>query len=90
MLKIRLNPINIPVPSSRRDGLGRAIAIAGNKKSAAWMNAIVSILIRFANKNRRLSTGRVFGIEHYAMEENVSLEEQVGDGNARMRVTQSD
>lgn len=37
--------MNIAVPISRWDGLGRAMSIAGNRNKAAWVKAMAAMAV---------------------------------------------
>lgn len=46
MLTMREKPMKMSRPISRGEGLGRAIATAGKRKSAAWMKVMVEMAVR--------------------------------------------
>ena len=44
-------PVKMPGPIEQGEGLGRAIIIAGRRKSAAWIKAIVGMLVRVVEED---------------------------------------
>ena len=45
-------PMKMPGPMEGAEGLGRVIMMAGSRKSAAWMKAVVGILIRVIEEDK--------------------------------------
>lgn len=50
VLKMAENPTKRPGPHEALEGLGKAMRMAGKRKSAAWMKIIVAMLIRVAEE----------------------------------------